>query len=172
MSAGQRPWARHFQDEWQYRAGDPRLPYWLRVAALAYGSHQENGHAPFKRGQIALILGSVDAETGEIRPYPNVRRAIAVAIEYGWLAEGSYWRCLIVPAHVAKKGNIGRANPCPIHVKRDANRSLSERFEVHSSTLSERFDARSVHSVSGSERKPLSLIWPENVTDSEGEAAS
>lgn len=165
----QRPWARHYQDEWHNRAGDPRLPHWLRVTALAYGSHQENGHAPFKRGEIALILGSVDATTGEIRPYANVGRAIQVAIEYGWLAEGSYWRCLIVPAHVAKKGNLGRAKACPIHIKRSAKPSLSERLDVRSSTLSERFEERTPHSVSDSPRNRLSLICPEPDAD---EAAS
>ena len=41
----ERPWARHYHETWQERAGDARLPFWLRVAALAYGSHTDNGHA-------------------------------------------------------------------------------------------------------------------------------
>lgn len=160
----ERPWARHYQHEWHERAGDKRLPYWLRVTALAYGSHTDNGHARFKRGEIALVLGEVDRETGEIKPYPNVRRAIATAVEYGWLEPESFWGCLVVPAHAIKKGSHGRLKPCPIHVKRRtrqaANRSLSERKGPHSPTPDERFGARTVHSVSGSERKPLSLLSP------------
>lgn len=156
----ERPWARHYQHEWQERAGDNRLPYWLRVAALAYGSHTDNGHARFKRGEIALILGDIDRTTGQIRPYANARRAIATAIEYGWLEPESFWACLVVPAHAIKKGHHASGNPCPIHVKRRVKRSLSERKGPHSPTPSEHFSARSAHSVSGSERKPLSLFSP------------
>lgn len=156
----ERPWARHYQEDWQSRAGDPRLPKWLRVAALAYGSHTDNGHARFKRGEIALILGKVDVETGEVIPDANVGRAIEDAIEYGWLAADSFWGCLVVPAHAIKKGAHGHSPKCPIHVKRAirrrSNHSLSERFEVTSSTPSEPFNARSPHSVSGSEREPFS----------------
>lgn len=99
-----RPWARHFLDVWQERAGDPRLPPWFRVAALAYGSHQNNGHAPFKPGQVALVLGGIDASTGEFIPCRNVTRPISLAVEFGLLAPGSYHRCLIVPSHAVRKG--------------------------------------------------------------------
>lgn len=141
----ERPWARHFFDEWQSRAGDPRLPYWLRVAALAFGSHQDNGHARFKRGEIAIILGTPG------KPYPNVRRAITDAVAYGWLEEGSFWGCLIVPLHAVRRGPWTTPKTCPIH----ANRSLSERKRLHSSTPDERFEDETAHSVSGSEREPL-----------------
>lgn len=156
------PWARHYQTEWQSRAGDRRLPHWLRVAALAYGSHQDNGHARFKRGEIALILGEIDKETGEVRPYANVGRAIRDAVSYGWLERDSFWGCLVVPAHAIKKGRHGHSPECPIHLKRRrkeaANPSLSDGFGTSSSTLSERFSTRTAHSVTGSQRAPLSLI--------------
>jgi hypothetical protein len=163
-STSSRVWARHFQDDWHARAGDPRLPYWLRAAALAYGSHADNGHARFRRGDVSLVLGSVDA-AGSVRPYPNVRRAIAFAVEYGWLEEGSYWGCLIVPAHSIRKGDLARRPaPCPLSAKHDertANRSLSERFAPHSSTPSERFEPESAHSANGSQREPLlSVLSP------------
>lgn len=166
-----RVWARHYQDDWQARAGDPRLPYWLRVAALAYGSHANNGHARFKRGQIALVLATVDGDTGEVRPFANVRREIARAVEYGWLVEGSYWACLIVPAHSIRKGELSRVPRCPLHPRHQerANRSLSERKEVVTPTPSERFNERSVHSVSGSERDHLSSVL---LPTAEQEAAS
>lgn len=127
----QRPWSRHYQDEWQSRAGDQRLPYWLRVAALAYGSHQDNGHAKFKRGEIALILGTPDGDGG-ITPLANVGRAIADAVEYGWLASESFWGCLVVPAHAAKKGPLGHNQPCPIHVKRSRTAPEPESRTLHS----------------------------------------
>ena len=156
-----RGWARHFQDDWQARAGDPRLPYWLRVAALAYGSHTDNGHARFKRGEVALILGSVDRATGVVRPFANVRREIARAVEYGWLEEGSFWGCLIVPAHSIRKGDFThKPKPCPLAPRHAArsNRSLSERNDSPTPTPSERFAARSAQSVSGSEREPLCSV--------------
>ena len=160
-----RTWARHYQDEWQARAGDPRLPYWLRVAALAFGSHADNGHARFKRGEIALILGTLDQSTGEIRSFANVRREIGRAVEYGWLEPGSYWGCLIVPAHSIRKGDLGtRQAPCPLaasHKKRTPNRSLSERNGLLKPTPSERFTTESAHSVNGSEREPFcSGLYP------------
>lgn len=159
MSA--RTWARHYHDDWMSRAGDPRLPYWLRVAAAGFGSHGENGHARFKRGQLALILATVDQETGEIQPYSNVGRAISDAVEYGWLAEGSFWGCLVVPAHSIKRGELDkRPSPCPMRPRharvRGSNPSLSERFEGAKPTPSERFDVRIPHSVSDSMLNPLS----------------
>lgn len=111
------PWGRHFQSIWHERSADPRLPYWLRVSALAYGSHRANGHASFKPGQIGLVLGSVDTGTGEVRRLDkgSVQRAIRTAIDYGWLAERSGARCLVVPGH-AIAGGLGRADDtCPQH---------------------------------------------------------
>ena len=113
-------WARHYQDVWHERSGDRRLPKWLRVAALAYGSHENNGHARFKRGEVALILAVVDHETGEVVPLDRraVFRVIQQAVAYGWLDEGSTARCLIVPAHAIKKGRLdAHTEPCPIHVR-------------------------------------------------------
>lgn len=153
-------WARHYQEAWHSRSGDPRLPHWLRVAALAYGSHGENGHARFKRGEVALILGRVEPLTGEIHPYANVRRAIGEAISYGWLDDGSYWGCLIVPAHAIRKGRLTSVKSCPLGRTHKAKRSLSERKGTLKPTLSERFEGQSVHSVSGSEREPSCLSVP------------
>lgn len=146
--SGERPWARHYFEEWQRRAGDPRLPYWLRVAALAYGSTLDNGHAPFKRGDIAVTLG----DPGQ--PYKHVARAIDTAVEYGWLEEGSYWRCLIVPARAVKKGPYRSPTVCTLHT----NTPLSGGFGGHSSTPSGGFEGRTRHSVAASQREPLFLI--------------
>lgn len=154
----QRVWARHYQDDWQARAGDPRLPYWLRVSALAYGSHADNGHARFKRGEVALILASVDRGTGEVRLFANVRREIARAVEFGWLEDGSYWGCLIVPAHAIHKGTLYlKPKPCPLtaHHRERSNRSPSERLGVLKPTPSERFGTQTAHPVSGLQRKSL-----------------
>ena len=114
-------WARHYQDRWHERSGDRRLPRWLRVVALAYGSHENDGHARFKRGDVALILGTVDHQTGAVVSLSRqrVHEAIQQAIELGFLGLGSNARCLIVPAHDVKKGPLDApAKPCPIHFRK------------------------------------------------------
>lgn len=111
-------WARHYQDEWHAKAGDPRLPRWLRVACLAYGAHGNNGHAPFRRGEVALVLGSPPDHEGGPGPLDRrrVHEVIKTAVEYGWLAPGSWARCLIVPSDQIKKGPFDQAvAPCPHH---------------------------------------------------------
>ncbi|MGI8701637.1 MAG: hypothetical protein ACR2JU_10620 [Nocardioidaceae bacterium] len=167
----ERPWARHYHEAWQERAGDDRLPYWLRVAALAYGSHLDNGHARFKRGEIALVLGKVDSITGEVMSFENVTRAIETAVTYGWLEPESFWGCLVVPAHAIKKGEHGRKPSCPIHAKRrregkeTAAQQARTLHSVTGSGVSNRHSVtasggRTPHSVTGSERGPLSSLLP------------
>lgn len=171
MTKTERPWARHYQEEWHRRAGDDRLPYWLRVAALAYGSHTDNGHARFKRGELALILGSVNRESGEINAYAHVARAIRDAVDYGWLEPESFWGCLVVPAHAIKKGSHGHAPDCPIHIKRrrkGIETATQRRVRLISSTPDGGFASRTSQSVAGSERKPLSSLLSH---DSAGGAA-
>ncbi len=84
-------WARHYQDVWHERSGNSRLPRWLRVVALAYGCHDNEGHARFKRGEIALVLGSVDHDTGAVIPLSRQRshEAVRQAVDLGFLADGS-----------------------------------------------------------------------------------
>jgi hypothetical protein len=113
----QNPWAKHYQGVWHERAGDPRLPYWFRVTALAFGCHCQNGHARFDKGQIGMVLGRLDPDTGEFFPLDrhNVRRAIDKAVEFGLLAEGSSALCLVVPAHAISGGVCGSpAAVCPL----------------------------------------------------------
>lgn len=108
-------WSRHSREEWHRRAGDDRLPKWLRVSALAYGSHGNNGHATFKRGDVATALG----EPGKPLDRRRLHEHIGMAIEFGWLAEGSTSMCLVVPFHAIDKGPIGAPKaPCPVHVRR------------------------------------------------------
>jgi hypothetical protein len=71
---------------------------------VGYGKHGANGHANFGPGDVALVLGSIERTTGELRPNQNVGRAISTAVRYGWLAKGSKARCLIVPPHAVESG--------------------------------------------------------------------
>ena len=105
----------HRQSVWAERAGDPDLPDWLRVAAVAYGKHRANGHANFSRGALRLVLATVDRETAEMKENENVSRAIATAVRYGFLARGSNTRCLVVPQHAVEGGLGSVHSPCVIH---------------------------------------------------------
>lgn len=103
------PWSKHQQAFWQEHAGNPRLALWHRVYALAYGVHRRNGHAPFKAGELALAVQIVDHATGAIvtPDRHQVSRAIATAVEYGFLASGSCTRCLVVPPYAIHGGVVG-----------------------------------------------------------------
>jgi hypothetical protein len=110
-------WARHYQSVWQERAGKEHLPDWLRVAAVAYGSHRANGHALFGRGELAVVLSHVNHTTGEVLPMDrsNLRRAIQAAVDNGWLGAASTTRCLVVPAHAVTGGMGNPREECPQH---------------------------------------------------------
>lgn len=110
------PWTRHFQHAWHDDALNPRFPFPLRVAFLAYGTHKANGHARFKQGEIAKVLGRLD-EDGHPVPADRrtVYRAIRQAVEYGLLADGSKALCLIVPSHRIRGGMGNEHAPCDRH---------------------------------------------------------
>ena len=86
----QNPFGMHRQAVWRkraaVRAANPSLDNWIRVAALAFGCHRRNGHASFKTGEIAEILGT----PGEpARARPAVSNAIKLAKNAGCIAEES-----------------------------------------------------------------------------------
>ena len=104
---------------WQERAGNPSFPLWLRVASLAFGHHLGNRHATFGPSEVRFALSTVDT-AGVLRQptSSDVTRAIRTAVRYGFLAEGSGARCLIVPGHAIEGGRGGTATqhmPCPVH---------------------------------------------------------
>ena len=113
-------WARHMQGAWEEHAGNPQLPLWLRVSALAYGKHRGNGHARFHTGEVALVLSKVDMATGEMSVPDRhaVQRAIRLSVEYRFLSKGSGARCLIVPDGMIKQGPGWGSEPCPWHTNK------------------------------------------------------
>lgn len=71
-----------------HRRGNP--PY-LRLHHLALAKAGANGHAPFKRGELAIELGKAG------KRYRNIEDAIAKAIGYGLLDPTSMPTCLVLP---------------------------------------------------------------------------
>lgn len=127
MSAQEEAWARHFQRPWHDDALNPRFPFALRVAFLAYGTHQANGHARFKQGEIAAVLGHLD-EDGHPVPADRrtVHRSIRQAIDFGLLDPSSKAMCLVVPSHRVSGGLGDDKAPCIRHPK-----PVSERRRNH-----------------------------------------
>ncbi len=75
-------------------------PLVTRVFFAAMGRASQNGHAHFRRGELADVLGSVDTTTGEVRRQGGslVTRAIRLAERRGYLTEGSTTTCLLLPS--------------------------------------------------------------------------
>lgn len=109
-------WSRHYQEPWAEDALNPAYPMPLRVAFLAFGRHRANGHATFRQGEVANVLGHFD-DHGTWVPADRrtVYRAIARAVEYGLLDEGSKTLCLVVPSHRIQGGMGSPETPCRRH---------------------------------------------------------
>jgi hypothetical protein len=119
------PWAKHYQSAWDNRAANTDLPLWMRVASLAYGRHEANGHTNFQRGDLSWILGKPLKSGGDFkrRDRHTIRDAIAVAVKYGLLAEGSCSECLVVSPHTIE-GPLGNPHkPCAVHERKNAQKS-------------------------------------------------
>jgi len=110
------PFGRHRQGAWMERAANPKLPDWLRVAGLAFAKHRANGHANFSQGEIANRLGKRSAD-GRLIPAsgPTVSNAIKRAKDYGFIAETSHARCLVVPPHAVEGGLGSEYERCRFH---------------------------------------------------------
>ncbi|AGB23011.1 hypothetical protein Mycsm_02678 [Mycobacterium sp. JS623] len=120
-------WAKHYQREWENRVADTTLPVWLRLACLAYGRHEANGHATFRRGQLSWILGTPPTSGQPFKRLDKytVRDAIKLAVSHGWLADGSCSECLIVPAHAIEGPQGNPAKPCAVHERKIASKRKS-----------------------------------------------
>jgi hypothetical protein len=105
----------HRQTIWAERASDPSLFLWIRVAAMAFGKHTANGHAGFKPGELANLLGKPGKDDLWEQPTPQqLSNAIRQAKKAGWIAEESSSRCLRVPPGAVAGGLNGVHDPCGI----------------------------------------------------------
>jgi hypothetical protein len=110
-------WARHSHDGWETKARDKRLPTWLRIAALAYAKHGNNGHASFGRGEMGEWFGAPGKPLNRRRLSEYIHRAI----ELDFLMPGSTSMCLIVPPWEVDRGVVGQPKmPCRVHGRRGA----------------------------------------------------
>lgn len=118
-------WSRHFQEPWAEDALNDVYPMPLRVAFLAFGRHRANGHAVFRQGEVANVLGRFDDRgTWLAADRRTVHRAIQAAVKYGLLAEGSKALCLVVPSHRVTGGMGAADTPCRRHPETRAQAHL------------------------------------------------
>ncbi|MCG3039286.1 hypothetical protein L7D48_01650 [Streptomyces sp. S1A] len=120
----EQPFTQLYQEAFVSRALDPelKLPKWQRLAFLALGRHERNGHAVFEPGELARYLGTSDSETGEVIPASAkvVDNAIRDAIKNDMLDPSSVAGCLIPPIDMVR-ANSGAGHykteykPCPVH---------------------------------------------------------
>jgi hypothetical protein len=91
-------------------------PLAVRILFAALGRHDRNGHARFRPGELARILGSIDVTTGEIWGARSdvVSKALGTAKRLGYISEESTARCLVVPRTAFQKRH-GRVEDCQVH---------------------------------------------------------
>ncbi len=91
-------------------------PLAVRVLFAALGRHDRDGHARFRSGELADILGWIDVATGEVRSArrDTVSGAIASAKHLGYIADESGARCLVLHRRTFQKAH-GRIEDCAVH---------------------------------------------------------
>jgi len=110
-------WAAYAQVEMSRWAKDAAVtPLAVRVLFAAMGRHDRNGHARFRSGELADVLGSIDVTTGEVRPARRgaVSDAIKAAKRLGYITDESFARCLVLSRHTFQK-SWGSPQPCAAH---------------------------------------------------------
>lgn len=101
------PWVKVSQQGWEDRALDLAQPLWLKVSCMAYARVGANGHAGFKPGELARMLGGKHRQ--------EIDRAVRTAIAYGWLDETSCSECLIPPGDFVEISLGSSRKECVIH---------------------------------------------------------
>jgi hypothetical protein len=110
-------WGAYAQAEMSRWAKDGAVtPLAVRVLFAAMGRHDRNGHARFRPGELADVLGSIDVMTGEVRTArrDSVSDAVKAAKRLGYIGEESTVRCLVLSRHCFQK-SWGSADPCEVH---------------------------------------------------------
>lgn len=82
----ERPWMGRWQDNLLAMARNTKLPMMTRLLYAVDSRVTWNGHAVFKVGELADILGYYDGD-GVIHPYSETRKLLAKAVEAGVLVD-------------------------------------------------------------------------------------
>lgn len=118
---GRDPWVMGNQEAFKDLATSDALPRWLRATYAAYGHLGGNGHATFRRSELAALLGDHTQGVSVPTERQRVREAIDGAIDRGLLEKGSKALCLIVPRAAIAYGAGNPGTPCRRHPKTRRN---------------------------------------------------
>jgi hypothetical protein len=102
----------HLHSYWQDRAGDDKLPIWLRLAAIAYASHHKNGHATFYMSGESTLPKTLG------RDKRVIQNELKKAIDRGFLAEQSNINCLVLPDGIFGGAEGHKFADCKLHPNR------------------------------------------------------
>lgn len=100
------PWVKASQSGLESLSKGP-LHLWLRVALIAAARLQANGCAPFKRGELARIMGNKHSQA--------ITRAIRDAVSYGFLEADSKPECLRPNRFLFQMSFGSTRKECSIH---------------------------------------------------------
>lgn len=113
------PWVKVSQSACEQIAFSLEQPLWLKMSLLAWARVPANGHARFQRGELVELMD------GKCRQ--DIVRAIRVAIDKGFLHEGSCTECLMPPGDFVEMSWGNGRKVCDIHTEgRKINRGQTE----------------------------------------------
>jgi hypothetical protein len=118
------------KDAFREWAASNVFPRFLRVTFAAYANLEANGHARFRRSELAGLLGEKVDGVWIPTARQRVREAIDNAIDRDLLMPGSKALCLIVPRMVVAFGKGNPDKPCPRHPTKRNARSVSVDLET------------------------------------------
>ena len=108
------PFTMHRQSFWEEQAATLPL-LWQRLGAIAFSTHKANGHANFKPGELAFMLGKPGPSGWESLSPSQLSNLIAAAKKAGWITPESNSRCLVVPHHSISGGLGNQYEKCAVH---------------------------------------------------------
>jgi hypothetical protein len=115
--AGGATWGAYNQSAMLRRSSRPESgPLSVRLLFAALGRHDRAGHARFAPNELAELLSTVDARTGETAPRraDSLSQAIRLAKAVGYIESESTARCLVLSRADFQKAK-GRFERCVVH---------------------------------------------------------
>lgn len=110
------PWLMSIQIGWEAQIYNSKLPYWMRVYAVAMGRSDPNLHTPLEPGELAKLLGHKQPD-GSIQPLDrrDLHKYVKRAVDLQLLDEASSLRCLVLPAATIACRRPGFRKSCAHH---------------------------------------------------------
>lgn len=96
---------------------DDVTPLAMRLVFASIARADRHGHAPYRRGELAEVLGKIDTTNGEIIPATKPDKAVRHAIRLGMVSDDSTVRCIRLPQRLVQNASAP-VKPCIHSVRR------------------------------------------------------